>query len=87
MQAGGSHANNDIARTHSFRTQQQISLDDARAGTCDVVLVGSQQAWMLSGLATDQSGSGHLASAGNAADNVRHTLRNNLAGGDVVRHE
>ena len=87
VQARGGHADDDIASAYPFRTQQQISLDDTRASTCDVVLVRSQQAGMLSSLATHQRGSGNLAGPGDAADNIGHALRDNLAGGDVVGHE
>ena len=42
---------------------------------------------MLGSLATNQRSSGNLAGPGNAAHNVSHALRNNLAGGNVVGHE
>ncbi len=68
-------------------TEQPVGLDDARGGAGDVVLVGGQQAGVLGGLAADQRAAGLDARLGDALDDRRDPLGDDLAGGDVVGHE
>ena len=87
MDAGRSHTNEHIALTHPLRAQQLVSLNHARGGTGNIVLIRGQQTRMLSRLATHQGRTRHRTRPRNTAHNIGNTLRNHLARGNIVGHK
>jgi hypothetical protein len=76
-----------LAGADPVGTEQPVGLDDTGPGASHVVLVRPQQPRVLRGLAADQRAAGQHAALGDALDDRRHSLRHDLAAGDVVGHE
>ena len=87
MEAGGLHAENDIANADVLWAKQLGSIDNADSGTGNVVIVNAEKARVLSGLATNQGNTNRRTSLSDAANDVGDAGRNNLAAGDVIGHE
>lgn len=87
VQAGGGHADDDVAGADTVRAQQLVGLDNTGGGTGHIVFVLAQQARVLGGFAAHQRGARNGAGRGDAAHNGGDALGNNLAAGDVVGHE
>ena len=87
MQPRGRKAQNDVANLNLFGGENLALFDHSGCGAGDVILIGTQQAWMLCRLPSNQCDIDLLAGIRNAANDVCDSGWFELSAGDVVGHE